>query len=207
MRPSHGVLIGDRFRVVPPGSPPGDGAAVDLIIARGAFGSGEHETTVSCLELLAALPELEGGKLLDLGSGTGVLAIAAIKLGAAEAVCVDVDAKAVAVAKASCALSSVEDRVRHVHGQLEDLIEERFDVVVANLYGDILITLAPSVVAVAKAHAPLVLSGILWEDSYPLRSRYQSLGCTLRSSSMLEEYCSVVLEAPGPRHSTVAPFV
>ncbi len=83
--------IGGRFLIVPPdnGQPAGEGR-IRLRMASGAFGSGEHETTAACLELLAGLPPATGSTVLDLGCGTGILAIAAIKLQPTASVDIDV---------------------------------------------------------------------------------------------------------------------
>jgi ribosomal protein L11 methyltransferase len=80
--------IGARFRIVPPRASLAERSRIDLVMAAGAFGSGEHETTRSCLEILQSLADLENARVLDLGSGTGILSIAAIKLGARKALCV-----------------------------------------------------------------------------------------------------------------------
>ena len=80
--------IGERFRITPPEESNPEDNRINLVIGRGAFGSGEHETTASCLDLLEQNDIASGSHLLDLGSGTGVLALAALHLGAASAVCV-----------------------------------------------------------------------------------------------------------------------
>jgi len=116
-------------------------------MARGAFGSGEHETTASCLEILETLPEVRGARVLDLGSGTGILAIAAIRLGASRAVCIDVDPAAAHSARRNCRLNRVGDRVEHVVGRLEDSPSAGFDLAIANLYGDLLLGLGREICA------------------------------------------------------------
>jgi ribosomal protein L11 methyltransferase len=192
------LLIGHRLRVVRADEPVARSERIDLVLATGAFGSGEHETTASCLEMLEGLESaISGARVLDLGSGTGILAIAALKLGAKAAVCVDVETAAVETARRICELNRLTDRVRHVHGRLEDMGEDDFDLVLANLHGDVLVAVADELVTRCAAAAPLILSGILWEDSYTVRQRYQDLGCELLRHRMLEEYCTVVLRAPG----------
>lgn len=190
------LLIGERFRIVSPDQPPSPSGRIDLIMSRGAFGSGEHETTASCLNLLSALPDLRNARVLDLGSGTGVLALAALKLGAAHAVCVDIEADAVATARLNGHCNELSDRLTHIHGTLNDVDICNFDLIVANIYGDILITVAPSLVDRTHPGTTLLLSGILWEDNFPVRQRYERLGCTVISNRMLSEFSSVVLQAP-----------
>ncbi len=185
--------VGERFRVVPPDVPVLDDGRIHLVMAPGAFGSGEHETTASCLEMLTTLEEVEGAHLLDLGSGTGILAIAALKLGARHALCVDIDPAAVRTCQANCRLNGVNDRVEHLCGSLDQVAAKPFDLILANIYGDILLAVADLLTAKAGPGAPLLLSGILYQDSFDVRSRYQSLGCVVVRNRMLDEYTTVLL--------------
>ena len=90
------------FTILPEGEPlPGDGTISLVLGKKGAFGSGEHETTAACLELLEQLP-VAGARALDLGSGTGILAIAAVRLGAGQAVAIDIDGPAACSCAAIC---------------------------------------------------------------------------------------------------------
>ena len=185
--------VGDRFRVFPPGASACHDGRVHLIMAPGAFGSGEHETTGSCLELLETLPEVKGASLLDLGSGTGILTIAALKLGAQHALCVDTDPGAVRTCQVNCELNGVSDKVEHLCGSLSHVPAESFDLILANMYGDVLLAVADVLVAKARSGAPLLLSGILYEDNFAVRSRYQALGCAVVRNRMLEEFTTVLL--------------
>jgi ribosomal protein L11 methyltransferase len=111
--------IGSQFRITPPNVPAGTDSCIDLVMQRGAFGSGEHETTESCLKVLEQRPEVKGAHVLDLGSGTGILAIAALKLGARHVVCVDIEQDAVESARVNCRLNHIDHRVTHVTGTLD----------------------------------------------------------------------------------------
>lgn len=186
--------IGHSFRIIPPEHPPFNDGRIDLITQRGAFGSGEHETTVSCLELLEDLPDLSGKRVLDLGSGTGILAIAALKLGAASALCVDIDPAAVKTAEQNCEVNLVAERANHLCGTLDDINEEPFDLVLANIYGDILLAVAEPLVAHTVPGGDLLLSGILWEYNYDVRNRYERLQCDLIKNRMLPEFSSLWLK-------------
>jgi ribosomal protein L11 methyltransferase len=185
--------VGRLFRIVPPGSPPVSGRT-DIVMARGAFGSGEHETTASCLEVIEALP-VRGARVLDVGSGTGILAIATLIRGAAHAVCVDVEARAVASARENAELNGVDERITHVCGVLADVPEGVFDLVLANIYGDLILDLAEQLVGRARRGATVVLSGILWEYNFPVTQRMERLGLRARANHMLDEYSTVVLDA------------
>jgi ribosomal protein L11 methyltransferase len=195
--------IGRRFRVVPPGarargpSSPADSRRIDLVVARGAFGSGEHETTASCLEILETLAGLEGASVLDFGAGTGILAVAALSIGARRAVLVDNDARAVEAAREHCALNGVRDRALVVHGEIDDVPDTAFDLVLANVHGDILVRIAPQLVTRARTGARLVLSGILWEHNWDVRVRYERLACVVLRNHFLQEYSSILMRRQG----------
>jgi ribosomal protein L11 methyltransferase len=185
--------VGERFRISPPGTPASGDDRIDLLMAPGAFGSGEHETSASCLEALAELPDAEGARVLDLGSGTGILAIAALKLGARSAVCVDVDPLAVHTCRLNCELNGVSDRVEHLCGTIEEVPAIEFDWALANIYGDILLRVAEALVARTRPGGTLLLSGILHQDNFDVRKRYQELGCIALRNRALEEFTTVLL--------------
>ncbi len=186
--------IGRRFRILPAGCSISSIDRTDLIMAAGAFGSGEHETTASCLEMLETMPEVWDARVLDLGSGTGILSIAALKLGAKNAHCVDIDPLAVESCRQNCELNGVEDQVTHVCGTLQDVRETEFELILANIYGDILMGVADDLVAKAKAGAHLILSGVLWEVNFDVRQRYERLGCELVKNHLLEEFSTIVFK-------------
>ena len=131
--------------------------------------------------------------MFDLGSGTGILAIAALKLGAASALCIDINPQAVETARKNCALNAVGEQVQHHTGVLEDAPAGAFDLVLANIYGDLLLDLAPLLVARARPGGRLLLSGMLWEYNFEVRQTYERLGCTIVRNYMLEEFSSVLL--------------
>jgi ribosomal protein L11 methyltransferase len=187
------MRIGKYLRVVTEPSASINGDAIELVITRGAFGSGEHETTLSCLEILEDLDSVADAELLDLGSGTGILAIAALALGARSAVCVDPNPKAVATARHNCGLNGFDGRVEHVTGTLTDVQDSDFDLVLANIYVDVLLGSAADLVDHARPGATLVLSGIAWEDVFDVEIAYLALGCELANKRMMNEYCTLVM--------------
>jgi ribosomal protein L11 methyltransferase len=186
-------VLGTRFCVLPPDIAPPEGDYLHLKMERGAFGSGEHETTRSCLEFLEQMDLRGHEKVLDLGSGTGILSIAALLLGANHAWCVDIETDAVHSCEQNCRLNSVNAQVTHICGTLHALDESDFDLILANIYGDILLDVADSLVVKAKPGAKILLSGILWEYNFDIRQKYQRLGCQLIKNKMLEEFSTVLL--------------
>lgn len=185
--------IGSQFRITPPQQPASTNGLTDLVMLRGAFGSGEHETTENCLKILAQRPEIKGARVLDLGSGTGILAIAALKLGAAHAVCVDIEKDAVESARNNCRLNQIDAKATHITGTLDAVSESHFDFILANIYGDILLNLSEALTAKLKPDGSLLMSGILWEYNFDVRQAYERRGCELLSNHMLEEFSTILM--------------
>ncbi|HEY5674366.1 MAG TPA: 50S ribosomal protein L11 methyltransferase [Malonomonas sp.] len=187
-------LLGNSFRIHPPQAALPSDSRINLSMDRGAFGSGEHETTESCIEILENHPFNGKEKILDLGSGTGILSIAALLLGGGQAWCVDIEQEAVNSCRINGQLNAVADKINHFCGTLEQFPEKNFDLILANIYGDILLDVAENLVAKAQPGARLLLSGILWEYNFDVRQRYQRLGCRLIKNRMLEEFSTVLME-------------
>ncbi|KIH75785.1 [LSU ribosomal protein L11P]-lysine N-methyltransferase [Geoalkalibacter ferrihydriticus] len=186
--------IGKRFRIIPPDCAAPRDDRINLIIAKGAFGSGEHETSASCIEILEELQEVKKARILDLGSGTGILALAALKLGAEDAVCVDINPDAVRTCEKNCRLNALDQRVRNLAGSLDSIEEKDFDLALANIYGDLLLDFAPELVARVRTGGFLLLSGILWEFNFDVRACYEKLGCRVVQNRMLQEFSTILLQ-------------
>ena len=178
-----------HFIILPEGDPVPPEGGIPLIMGKkGAFGSGEHETTASCLEELERLPGIAGMRCLDLGSGTGILAIAAARLGAGKVVAIDIAAAAAASCAANVRLNGMEDHVLPVCGELGCLRERDFDLIMANIYADIHLALAGEMVARTRPGGFLLLSGIPVQDNFDIQLRFRREGCELMDSRFMEEY-------------------
>jgi len=133
-----------------------------------AFGTGQHETTRMCLEALERLV-LPGAGVLDVGCGSGILALAAAKLGARRVVALDVDATCVRVARENVTANGCDATVRVTRGSLGEAWPSHagdpggFDIVVANIIARVIVDLAPHLVAALNTGGRLVVSGIIAE--------------------------------------------
>jgi ribosomal protein L11 methyltransferase len=125
-----------------------------------AFGTGDHPTTATCLRLMCDLP-LEGARVLDLGCGTGILSIAASKLGAQKILGVDFDPEAVAVSK----INAVRNLTTNITFQTRDVLKwshaQTYDLILANIFADVLTASFPKMHAWLRPGGTLILSGIL----------------------------------------------
>lgn len=125
-----------------------------------AFGTGEHETTAMCLKLLQEYLTYDS-VCIDVGCGSGILGISAIKLGAKYAYLTDIDYVAVESAKHNSEINGVTDKVTVAHSNLLDNAEIKGDIILANITAEILCGLAPSIPKNLKAGGTLILSGII----------------------------------------------
>lgn len=182
------------FTVIPEGDPFPVPCGIPLVMGKkGAFGSGEHETTASCLAFLEQLPGINGAEVFDLGSGTGILAIAAARLGARRVMALDIDAAAAESCQDNVRLNGVEDRVHAVCGELACVREGSFDIFLANIYADIHLALADQMVSLTRAGGLLVLSGIPLQDKFDIQSRFWRLGCEQVDLDILEDFTTIVM--------------
>ncbi|MDE2598257.1 MAG: 50S ribosomal protein L11 methyltransferase [Rhodocyclaceae bacterium] len=151
------IRITDGLWIVPSWHDAPNPNAVNLVLDPGlAFGTGSHPTTRLCLEWLCA--NIKGNEsLLDYGCGSGILGIAAVRLGASPVLGVDIDDNALIAARDNAAANQVVMDLRHTREPLE----ERFDVVVANILTNPLCVLAPLLAARVAAGGRIVLSGVL----------------------------------------------
>ncbi|MES2310996.1 MAG: 50S ribosomal protein L11 methyltransferase [Pseudomonadota bacterium] len=172
----------DQFKPMPFGrrlwiypwniEPPADDESVVVRLDPGlAFGSGTHPTTALCLEWLDAL-DLAGKTLTDFGCGSGILAIAALKLGAASAVGVDNDPQALTASIDNAERNGVADRLAVFLPQDFNAAAAPADVFIANILAGPLGELAPTFAAAAKPGAPFAISGILVGQQDELLQRY-----------------------------------
>ncbi|HDZ3770677.1 TPA: 50S ribosomal protein L11 methyltransferase [Vibrio cholerae] len=156
----HPMQFGRRLWICPSWREVPDPQAVNVMLDPGlAFGTGTHPTTALCLEWLDNL-DLTGKTVIDFGCGSGILAIAAIKLGAAKVIGIDIDPQALQASKDNAARNGVEDQIEVYlpKDQPEGLVA---DVVVANILAGPLRELSPIIKGLLKPGGQLAMSGIL----------------------------------------------
>jgi ribosomal protein L11 methyltransferase len=167
------VVVSPRLLVRPPfAAAPADFRGVQLVIEPGqAFGTGGHATTRLALAGLDALAgeKLRGARVLDVGCGSGVLALAALALGAAHADGCDVDPLATEAAEGAARVNGFAERARWITGSTGAL-SDRYDGIVANLIRSELAPLLPDFARLAKPGAWLVLAGLLVSERAALRA-------------------------------------
>lgn len=154
---------------------PQDGEYIVKIDPGMAFGTGEHESTKMCLDLLQSLG-MEGKSVIDVGTGSGILALAAAKLGAEHVEAYDIDDNAVKSAKENCALNNLDDKIIVANANLLDKTAGKFDVVLANITADVLITLARSLGNYMKKDGIVIISGIILKREDDVKNAFEEAG-------------------------------
>ncbi|MFL5823262.1 MAG: 50S ribosomal protein L11 methyltransferase [Solirubrobacteraceae bacterium] len=189
------LVIDDRLTVRPPWEPPGT-TSIDLVIEPGqAFGTGAHATTRLCLELMLELPA--GGPFLDLGCGSGVLAIAAAKLGFSPVRGLDNDSVALDVARDNAAANRVEvELARH---DLREALPPQAPTVAANLLSPLLTAWASGLER-ARDHRPerILASGILVAETDAVASAFARAGLGEVRRARHGDWTALLLGRPVP---------
>ena len=158
----HAMDIGRRLAIVPGWEEYDTDRTVITMDPGMAFGTGTHETTSLCLETLDEL--VQGGeRMLDIGTGSGILAIAALKLGAKEAEGVDIDPMCVRTAGENAQRNGVAERLTVLVGDLSDKASGVYDIITANIVAAAILSLATAVPALMAPGAKFIASGIIDE--------------------------------------------
>jgi ribosomal protein L11 methyltransferase len=170
------------------------------IDAATAFGSGQHGTTKGCLEALIDLKAsgIEPRNILDMGTGSGILAIAAAKLWAAPIMAVDNDEEAVRIAILHQTINSIGSSMLSVCGDgfAASLVQQRkpFDLIIANILASALKDMGPELRSVCADQCHVILSGILNEQVQSVLDIYQALGFTLQNSYEQQDWTTLLLQ-------------
>ena len=166
---------------------------VVLLDSNMAFGTGEHETTSMCVELMQEYITPHS-VCIDVGCGSGILGISAVKLGAAKAYLTDIDEVAVDSSKHNGELNGVADKLVVAHSNLLDNTEIQGDIMMANITGEILKMLAPSIPKNLKTDGVLILSGIIESRLEMVKEAYEAVGMQVVFEKRKGEWFALVLK-------------
>lgn len=172
---------------------PAEGEKVVLLDSNMAFGTGEHETTSMCVELMQDYITPDS-VCIDVGCGSGILGISAIKLGAKKAYLTDIDYVAVTSATHNSELNGTADKTVVAHSNLLDDTEIQGDVMMANITGEILKLLAPSIPKNLKREGVLILSGIIESRLAMVKDAYAAVGMEVVRERRKGEWFALVLK-------------
>lgn len=155
-----------------------DGETIMKIDPGMAFGTGAHETTRLCLKALTK-EDLTDKTILDVGCGSGILSIGGVLLGAKSAFGCDIDQLAVEVAKRNAALNGLENRTAYAAGDLLEVVEGQYPIVVANIVADVILMLLKDLKTVLLPGGTFIASGIIDDRKDELLSAIRTLGLTV----------------------------
>ena len=167
------------------------GQIVLIIDPKMSFGTGEHQTTKLMLMLLEKYIK-KGENVLDVGSGTGIFAIAALKLGAKHSIAVDIDEWCLDNAKENSELNNVKDLIEIRQGEISDIKESGFDIILANIQKDILLKICTEIFNRVKPGGKIILSGLLTNDEDDIKKAYTGLGLNFVQALTLDPWLALV---------------
>ncbi len=170
-----------------------DGEKTVLLDSNMAFGTGEHETTSMCVEWVQEFIT-ENSVCIDVGCGSGILGISAIKLGAEKAYLTDIDPIAVESSLHNSELNGVADKTVVAHSNLLENTEVQGDVMMANITGEVLKMLAPSIPKNLKKEGVLILSGIIESRLEMVKAAYEAVGMQVVFERRKGEWFALVLK-------------
>jgi ribosomal protein L11 methyltransferase len=181
----HPMKFGERLWICPSWRDVPDPDAVNVMLDPGlAFGTGTHPTTALCLTWLDGL-DLVGKTVVDFGCGSGILSLAALKLGAKKVIGIDIDPQALQASKANAERNGIADRLELFLPK--DQPSFKADVVVANILAGPLRELAPTIIEFVAPNGHLALSGVLEEQANELQNIY-SHWCDMDAIAVQDEW-------------------
>lgn len=172
---------------------PEENERVVLLDSNMAFGTGEHETTSMCVEWIQQFITPDS-VCIDVGAGSGILGISAIKLGAKKAYLTDIDQIAVESSLHNCQLNGVAEKAVVAHSNLLESTDICADIMFANITGEVLKMLAPSIPKNLKQNGVLILSGIIESRLQMVKDAYQQVGMEIINERQKGEWFSLVLK-------------
>jgi ribosomal protein L11 methyltransferase len=186
-----------------------EGGRAFLIDAGRAFGTGHHATTSGCLRMLDAIAERAFGNVIDVGTGTGLLAFAAAHLWSqAKIVATDIDPAAIDVTRVNAVANAVDGiELVVADGALSDAITAHapYDLVIANILAGPLVSMAPELAAIADSRATIVLAGLLETQREQVVAAFAACGCALEEVDRRGDWTILRLRAGETRYVPATP--
>ena len=191
--------IGEKLVVVPCWNPEANGRIPVILDPGLTFGTGAHPSTQMCMEFMEQLVR-DGMDVIDLGSGSGILSIAALRLGAARAIGVDIDPKAEDIARENAAYNdfgtdrfdAMTGNVTEDHDLMETLRAKHYDLVFVNIVADVIIGLAPVLKHFMDADTKVICSGILDVREAEVHQALTAAGLVIEQTRAKEDWRSLV---------------
>ncbi len=190
----HPVKISNRFTIVPTWEIYEPVESDELIIELDpgmAFGTGTHPTTVMSLQALEKYIK-EDSTVIDVGTGSGVLAIGSAMLGAKHIHALDLDEVAVQSAKLNVKLNKVQNQIDVVQGNLLDTVKEPADIVVANILAEIIMTFTMDAYTIVKPGGYFITSGIIETKKDDVKNSLENAGFQIEEVMMMEDWVTIV---------------
>ncbi|MGG0250961.1 50S ribosomal protein L11 methyltransferase [Peribacillus frigoritolerans] len=188
------VKISERFTIVPTWEDYTPVSSDELIIELDpgmAFGTGTHPTTVMCIQALERTVT-PGDLVVDVGTGSGVLSIAAALLDAKRIQSLDLDEVAVQSAKQNVELNNVQDKVSVSQGNLLDGVNEQADIVVANILAEVIMRFTDDVAKVVKPGGYFIASGIIQTKKQDVKEAIIASGFTVEETILMEDWVAII---------------
>lgn len=190
----HPVKISDRFTIVPTWEAYTPVNSDELIIELDpgmAFGTGTHPTTVMCIQALERTVQ-ENDQVVDVGTGSGVLSIAAAMLGAKKVTALDLDEVAVESARLNIELNNVLNIVEVSQNNLLDGVDQAADIVVANILAEIILRFTNDVASVVKQGGYFIASGIIQQKKQDVKEAMIAVGFEIEETLQMEDWVAII---------------
>ncbi len=191
----HSMEIGEKLVIVPSWEKYDnkDGRTILSIDPGAAFGTGTHATTSLCLSLLENYIT-DSTSVLDIGTGSGILSIASVLLGAKNAIGVDIDAQSVKTAKENAEINNIADKCEFLVGDLADKISGKYNVICANIVADVIIKLFENVELFLEEDAVFIISGIIDIRKDDVLAAAKDKGFIVLKECYRDNWCAFVLQ-------------
>ena len=191
----HATEIGEKLVIVPSWEKyeNKDSRTILHIDPGAAFGTGTHATTSLCLDMLQKYVT-DNTQMLDIGCGSGILAVASVLLGAETAVGVDIDAQSVKTARENAEINGVTDKTEFIVGDLAEKVTGKYSLVCANIVADVVIRLIENVKAYMEEDGVLIVSGIIDLREKDVLSAAKMHGFAVTEKRYKDNWCAFALK-------------